>query len=248
MAEVRPDRECLFEFGGDIAGLETVGPKLLSHGLAREVGDVADHSRDGQAYLRPVFLLVVLAAVVMRIAPNRVASDDVEGQRLIRQARRCGQRNHAPNAFRQLCRPGQCLVAANRSTHHRQQAVDSQMIEKPSLHVDHVADGDGGEIAAVRLAGRRMNAARTRGAAAAAEQIGADHEIAVGIDRLARSDNDIPPTGIIFFVVPGDVRIAANGVANEHGIVPRRVQLAIRLVSHCHARQLAPQFEFQRFS
>ena len=56
-------------------------------------------------------------------------------------------------------------------------------------------------------------------AAAAAENVGTNDEVAIGVDRLARPDHDVPPAGIIVGVVLGDVRIARQGVADQHGIV-----------------------------
>src|SRR5664280_2642445 len=53
-------------------------------------------------------------------------------------------------------------------------------------------------------------------------------------------------TNRYFVVVLCDMRVAADGVANEHRVVSRGIQLAIRFVGHRHARQLAAQFEFQR--
>ena len=46
--------------------------------------------------------------------------------------------------------------------------------------------------------------------------------------------SDVPPAGIVVGVVPGDVRIARQGMADQHGVVALRVELAVGLVGHGH--------------
>ena len=71
--------------------------------------------------------------------------------------------------------------------------LDAEMIEQPFLGLDHVADGDHREIEAVGSAGCRIERGGAGRAHAAAEDVGADDEVAVGVDPLARSDHEIPP-------------------------------------------------------
>src|ERR1019366_1391258 len=129
---------------------------------------------------------------------------------------------------------------------NRQQLADPKLIQQAALHLHHVADGDRWEVAAVRLVGGGIEAARAGGATATAQQIGADDEIAVSIDRLARPHRNVPPAGVILLVVPGYVRITADGVADQDGVTARSVELAIGLVSDGHAGKLAAEFEGQR--
>ena len=118
-----------------------------------------------------------------------------------------------------------------------------KLVQQPALHLDHVADGDGREVAAVGLAGGGVDAAGAGGAAAAAQQVGADDEVAVGVNRLARADHDVPPAGIVLLVVLGDVRVAADGVADQDGVVARGVELAVGLVGDGDAGELAAQLQ-----
>ena len=201
---------------------------------------MADHPRQGQADGRAVRPVVVLAAVEMRVAQDGVAADDIERQRLAGQPGRGRQRDHPAHAVRVAGGPGQRLVPAQRAADDRQQLADAQRVQQPALHLHHVADGDGGKIAAVGLAGGGVDAAGAGGAAATAQQIGADDEEAVGVDRLARADHDVPPAGIVLLVVPGDVRIPAEGVADQDGVVARGVELAVGLVGDGDAGQQPP--------
>ena len=52
--------------------------------------------------------------------------------------------------------------------------------------------------------------------------------------------HNVPPAGIVVGIVPGDVRIARQGVADQHGVVARGVELAVGLVGHGHFRQRPP--------
>ena len=85
-------------------------------------------------------------------------------------------------------------------------------------------------------------------AAAAAQDVRADDEVAVGVDRLAGPDDDVPPAGIVVGVVPGDVRIAGEGVADQHGVVALRVEPAVGLVGHGHLGQPPAQLQLERLA
>ena len=54
--------------------------------------------------------------------------------------------------------PFQHLHAAHRAADHAEQLVDAEMVDQRHLRVDHVADGDDGEIEAPGLAGLRIDA------------------------------------------------------------------------------------------
>ena len=100
----------------------------------------------------------------VRVAQDGVAPDHIEGQRLAGQPGGGGQGHHPAHAVRMPRRPGQRLVPAQRTADHRQQLADAQVIQQAALHLDHVADGNGREIAAVGFAGGRVDAAGAGGA------------------------------------------------------------------------------------
>ena len=65
------------------------------------------------------------------------------------------------------------------------------------------------------------------GSPAASEDVGANNKITFRIDGFTRSDDDIPPTRIIFVIMACCMGIAAEGVAYEDGIVALFIQMAI---------------------
>ena len=137
-------------------------------------------------------------------------------------------------------------MTAHRAADHRQQPAHAEVVYQPSLHFDRVGNGYGGKVRRIRMAGERVDAVGAGSAAASAQDVGADDEIAVGIDEPARAHDDIPPSGRIRVVVPGHVRVAADGVADQDGVVARLVQIPLSLVSNGDRRQFAAEFQFER--
>src|SRR3990172_100691 len=113
------------------------------------------------------------------------------------------------------------------------------MVAQELLGAHHVPDGDKGKVAAERPAGRGVERGRTGRTLAAAEYVGAKHVKPARVDRLARSDEVVPPAG--FFSVgrmdAGAVMVAAEGVADDDGVVTRGVQTAISLEAQRESRQ-----------
>ena len=118
-----------------------------------------------------------------------------------------------------------------------------ELVQQAALHLHHIANGDGREIAAVGLAGGGVDAAGAGGAAAAAQQIGADDEVAAGVNRLARADRDIPPAGVVLLVMLGNMGVSADGVADQDRVVLRGVEFAVSLVGDGDAVELAAEFQ-----
>ena len=75
----------------------------------------------------------------------------------------------------------------------------------------------------------------------AAHHVAAHHEVAVGVDRLARTDHVGPParSGMRRAAIAGCVRIAGEGVAHQHGVGGLLVEPAPGLVSQPHLGQPA---------
>ncbi len=128
----------------------------------------------------------------------------------------------------------QRLHAAHRTAKHGEQPLDAQMVDQLLLCPDHVADGDGGEIGAPAVArGVRLELQRSGGTHATAEDVRANDEKPVGIERLVRSDNFFPPAGLTGDRVRlSDILVAGQGVADQDRVGPGGVQGAISAVSH----------------
>src|SRR5215510_13545268 len=109
---------------------------------------------------------------------------------------------------------------------------DTEPVREPGLHLDPVLDGHDRKARAVRLAGLRIDRRRAGRAEAAAEVIHADHEEALGVERLARADHVVPPADVVRVVgvEPRDVVRRVQRVAHEHCIRARRIEPAIGLV------------------
>ena len=139
-------------------------------------------------------------------------------------------------------------------------------LQQRVLGAHHVRDGDHREVRAVGPPGRRIDGRRPGGAAAATEQVGADHEVAVGVERLAGTDHPVPPAqadgraGVALVGAetvagarrgrvgadPGRMGVAAQRVADENDVVARRRQRAVRFVGDTNLRQLLATVQPQR--
>ena len=144
-------------------------------------------------------------------------------------------------------RPFQHLHAAHRAADHRKQLLDAEMIDQHRLRPHHVADGDHRQVERVGLAGRRVGRGRTGRAEAAADDVGADDEEAVGVDDLARADQHLPPAGLAGDGIGvGDMLVAGQCMADQHGVGLGRVQRPVGLVGDLERRQEHAGIELQR--
>ena len=109
--------------------------------------------------------------------------------------------------------------------------VDPEMVGQQDLGGHLVADRQSREPGAP---GHTVGCGRRqyRGALAAAEDVGAHHEPSVGVDGRAGTHQRVPPprgrvsgTGR-----SGGVRVAGQGVQEEHGVRARRIKRPPRLI------------------
>ena len=95
-----------------------------------------------------------------------------------------------------------------------------------------------GKIDAVGLVRLRVDRGRPGRAHAAAEDVGADDEEAVGVDRLAGADERLPPAGLLRNrMLACDILVAGERVADEDGVRFGGIQRAVGHVGDRHRRQ-----------
>ena len=196
------------------------------------------HARDGEAVARHLAERMIVAAAPVGIGHHGLASDLMEGDVLRGMPGGRGDRHGREHAIRVARGPFQHLHAAHRPADDAEQLVDAEMVDEAHLRIHHVADGDDGEIQPVWLACVRVDRCRTGRAHAAAENVWADDEVAVGIDRLAGADKRRPPTRLLGYgVLAGDVLVAGQGMADEDGVRLGGIERAIGLVGNGDRRQ-----------
>ncbi len=134
--------------------------------------------------------------------------------------------------------PLQHLHPAHRAADDAEELLDAEMVDEALLRPHHVGDGDEREGQAPGLAGRRIDLGRAARSHAAAEHVGADEEIAFGVEHLAGPDENVPPAGLAGDRVRlGDILVAGQGMADEDRVGAVGVELAIGLIGDRIGRQ-----------
>ena len=221
--EVALDREVDAEAVQRLAVVLQPAPELGAHRLLGEIRDVRDAAGQREALVGAHAVLVVVAAVEVLVLHDGRARDGAEGDVLGGQA--SARADHEPRAqlIGVIERPLQHLHAADRPADRRERALDAEVTEQPPVHGHEIAHGAEREAQAVGLAGGRVDRRGARRALAAAQQVRADDEQPVGVDRLAGADQVVPPArprGVA--VMAGGVGVAGQRVADEDAVGSRR--------------------------
>ena len=126
------------------------------------------------------------------------------------------------------------------------------MIGQKRLGIDPVFDGHHRKIGAIEFAGLRIQRIGTARAITTAEVIHANDEKFIGIQRLTRTNQVIPPAGCFLnvrrVVMAGDMVITGQGVTNQHGITGIRIQDAIGFINQREFGQHGTAFQWQRYA
>ena len=160
---------------------------------------------------------------------------------------RAGDRQRGEHALRVSRGPLQRLHAAHRTADDAEQRLDAEPIDQHGLRAHHVGNGDDGEIEPPQLSGGGVDRCRPGRAHAAADHVGADDEVAVGVERPARPDHGLPPALLArdrVHIV--DMLIAGQRMADQDGVGAIGIQFAIGLIADLERRQVDAAIELQR--
>ena len=221
--------------------------ELAMQRRVRQIGDMRGHPRDAEAAMRMGALLEIAAAVPVRIGHHGLPAEFVKRDVLRRMPRAAGDRQRREHALRIGRGPLQRLHAAHRAADHAEQRVDAEAIEQHGLRAHHVGNGDDRKIQPPHFAGGRIGRGRPGRAHAAADHIGADDEVAVGIERAAGADHGLPPAGLAgdrMHIV--DVLVAGQRMADQDGVGAVGVEFAIGLVGDLERGEIDAAIERQR--
>ena len=166
-----------------------------------------------------------------------------------RQAGRGGNGDAVAHARRKAQRPGQRLHAAQAAADDGSQLRDAQTVHQSRLRIDPVFDRHHRKVGAVGPVRRlRMRAHRPGAAEARAGVVDADDEQLVGVQRLARADQVVPPADTVVraFVAPGDMVAGIERMAHQHRVAARGVQRAVGLVDQGVVAQRLAALQRQR--
>ena len=221
--------------------------ELAMQRCVREIGDMRGHPRDAEAAMRMGALFEVAPVVPVRIGHHGLPTEFVERDVLRRMPRAAGDRQRREHPLGIGRGPLQRLHAAHRAADDAEQRVDAQTIEQHGLRAHHVGNGDDRKIQPPQFAGGRIGRGRPGRAHAAADHIGADDEVAVGVERTAGADHGLPPARLAGHRMHvGDVLIAGQRMADQNGVGTVGVEFAIGLVGDLERREIDAAIERQR--
>ena len=127
------------------------------------------------------------------------------------------------------------------------QPLDPEMVEQHRLRPHHIGNGQHRKIHPPGLIGSRIDRRGTRAAETAADHIGADDKMPIGIDRLARPHHPYPPAILACQrVFRGDILIAGQRMTDQDGIAGIRVERAIGFIGIFDWRKCGSAVQWQR--
>ena len=131
--------------------------------------------------------------------------------------------------------PFEALESADRTAYKQRGMLYAEVFGKQHVATYHVAHGYLREVSVPRFVCRGVDAERPRGPVVRAEEVGADGEVDVGVEKFAPLDRVRPPVG--------HVRVGRQRVAYPHDIAAVGVHLPECVVGDCHRGQRIAAFE-----
>ncbi len=171
----------------------------------------------------------------------------MEGDVLRRVSRRGRDRQRREHALGIARRPLQHLHAAKRAAGDREQCADAEVVEQHRLRAHHVPHRDDREVEAPGLAGLWIGRGRPGRTHAGADDVRADHEVTLGVDRPAGADHGFPParlTGDGMGV--GDMLVAGESVADQDRVGAFGIERTVGLIGDLERRKIDAGVEPQR--
>ncbi len=159
-----------------------------------------------------------------------------------------GDRDDRTNTIGKHDRPLEHHHPAHRSADRTQPAIDAEVVGQRRLGAHPVADGHHREPRRVRTPVVGMRRRRSGRALTTAEHVGAHDEVAIGVERLAGTDQAVPPAGARMAVGQrsGSMAVAGEGMTHEHGVAPVGIERAPGLVRDRDVAQGAAALEHER--
>ena len=255
------------EHVADVVGELQPPPELLAERGGGKIRHVSEHASDAHSRRgRPA------GAIIMPLLPVRIRRDGVAGDGIPRDALRLecvGARdgNDRVHLIAVEYGPFERLHPAQGTAGNGSQPRDSQLVQQCPFGPHHVGDRDDRKVGAVGPSSRRIGGRGPCGPSAPAQQVRADDEKLVRVERLPWANHAVPPaepateTGIPFFgpkAVPGAFRggrrgeprcmgVAAERMAHQNHVVTRRREPAVGLVGNPDGIQLPSAVERERF-
>ena len=227
-----------------------------------------DHPRDAHAGVGRRAGAVVVAALPGRVAHDRLPRDRVPGHALRLQGVGAGDRHDRVDLVGEHDRPLEAPASRRASRRRPPPAARSRAHRRNARSVRTMsATVITGKSGPYGSPGRRVERRRSGRPAAAAEQVGGDDEVAVGVERLAGADHPVPPAeplaGCAVAVlgaepVAGALRRAASSAKpaawasplsawqTRIDVVALRRERAVGLVGDANGVQLPPAVERHR--
>ena len=224
-----------------VVGMDDVGAGAAFDGVEVDKGLVGDHPGEGEA--------VFGSGAVVEIAAVEVGVV-FDGENLFEEGEACedggaGAAGDRDDDFDALGVEGGEVDGEQTTDGGADDGVelgDAEVVDESELGIDDIASADGGERGAVGFGGSGVDGGRAGGAVAAAEVIGAEDEVFVGVEDFSGADEEIPPAALAVFGPAvagigdgsgdaGGVLGAGKRVEEQDGVVFRGVEGAVALES-----------------